>query len=181
MAFHPGNKIISASHALTILWLVTNIGTNQPSKSQTQVYYDLHLAKPAFVLLAQLFDVSPTTTYSWLRPASEAVIEETIKEIEIGEGRNFSVVKKAGDGSSKPWTVIQGKSMVWVLASLNGATRRNCTINYHRWKSVQMTGRVAARFSQKSSTWEGKSTQFSWNKIAPISDTILEEWPAATK
>ena len=96
------------------------------------MYYDLHLAKPAFVLLAQLFDVSPTTTYSWLRPAAEAVIEETIKEIEIGERRNFLVVKKAGDESSKPWTVIQGKPMVWVLASLNAATRRNCTINYHR-------------------------------------------------
>ena len=53
------------------------------------MYYDLHLAKPAFVLLAQLFDVSPTTTYSWLRPASEAVIEETIKEIEIGERRRW--------------------------------------------------------------------------------------------
>ena len=47
------------------------------------------LGKASFRFLAQLFDVSATTTYNWLRPAAESmgqpVREEKMKEIEIDQ------------------------------------------------------------------------------------------------
>ena len=58
-------------------------------------------------------DVSATTTYNWLRPAAESlgqpVREEKMKEIEIGQGWHCFEVKKTRDGSSKPWSVVQGE------------------------------------------------------------------------
>jgi len=71
------------------------------------------LGKASFRFLAQLFDVSATTAYNWLRPAAESlgqpVREEKMKEIEIGQGWHCFEVKKTRDGSSKPWSVVQGE------------------------------------------------------------------------
>ena len=67
---------------------------DQPSNKSTQLKRNASvllyaLGKASFRVLAKLFDVSPTTTYNWLRQAAESlaepVIEEKIKEIEIDE------------------------------------------------------------------------------------------------
>ena len=56
------------------------------------------LGKASFRFLAQLFDVSATITYNWLRPATESlgqpVREEKIKEIEIDQRWHFLRSKK---------------------------------------------------------------------------------------
>ena len=56
------------------------------------------LGKASFRFLAQLFDVSATTAYNWLRPAAESlgqsVREEKIKAIEMDQRWHFLRSKK---------------------------------------------------------------------------------------
>ena len=76
---------------------------DQPSNKSTQLKPNASvlldaLGKASFRFLAQLFDVSATITYNWLRPATESlgqpVREEKIKEIEIDQRWHFLRSKK---------------------------------------------------------------------------------------
>jgi transposase-like protein len=71
------------------------------------------LGKASFRFLAKLFDVSPTTTYNWVRQTAELfgepVVDEKIKEIEIDEMWHFLQSKKTKNGLSRPWIVTQGE------------------------------------------------------------------------
>ncbi len=71
------------------------------------------LGKASFRFLAKLFDVSPTTTYNWVRQTAESfgepVVDENIKEIEIDEMWHFLQSKKTKNGLSRPWIVTQGE------------------------------------------------------------------------
>ena len=76
---------------------------DQPSNKSTELKPNASvlsdaLGKASFRFLAQLFDVSATTTYNWLRPAAESldqpVREEKMKEIEIDQKWHFFEVKK---------------------------------------------------------------------------------------
>ena len=71
------------------------------------------LGKASFRFLAKLFDVSPATTYQWVRKTAETlgdpVVSAEVKEIEIDEMWHFLHSKKTKDGSSKPWIVIHGE------------------------------------------------------------------------
>ena len=71
------------------------------------------LGKASFRFLARLFDVSPTTTYNWVRQTAESfgepVVDENIKEIEIDEMWHFLQSKKTKNGLSRPWIVTQGE------------------------------------------------------------------------
>ena len=70
------------------------------------------LGKASFRSLAKLFDVSPATTYQWVRKTAETfgdpVVPAEVKEIEIDEMWHFLHSKKKV-GSSKPWIVTHGK------------------------------------------------------------------------
>ena len=71
------------------------------------------LGKASFRFLAKLFDVSPTTTYNWVRQTAESfgepVVDENIKEIEIDEMWHLLQSKKTKNGLSRPWIVTQGE------------------------------------------------------------------------
>ena len=60
------------------------------------------LGKASSRFLAKLFDVSPTTTYNWVRQTAESfgepVVDENIKEIEIDEMWDFLQSKKTKKG-----------------------------------------------------------------------------------
>ena len=81
-------------------------------KGQTCVWF-YSLRKANFRFLAKLFDVSPATTYQWLRQSAETVGEPVVsagvKEIEIDEMWHFLHSKKTKDGSSKLWIVTHGE------------------------------------------------------------------------
>ena len=63
------------------------------------------LGKASFRFLAKLFDVSPTTTYNWVRQTAESfgepVVDKNIKEIEINEMWHFLQSKKTKNGSAQ--------------------------------------------------------------------------------
>ena len=71
------------------------------------------LGNASFRFLAKLFDVSPATTYQWVRKTTEKlgepVVSAGVKEIEIDEMWHFLHSKKTKDGSSKPWIVTHGE------------------------------------------------------------------------
>ena len=71
------------------------------------------LGKASFRFLARLFDVSPATTYQWVRKTAETlgepVVSAGVKEIEIDEMWHFLHSKKTKDGSSKLWIVTHGE------------------------------------------------------------------------
>ena len=71
------------------------------------------LGKAIYRFQAKLFDVSPATTYQWVRKTSgtlgEPVVSAGVKEIEIDEMWHFLHSKKTKDGSSKPWIVTHGE------------------------------------------------------------------------
>ena len=56
------------------------------------------LGKASFLFLAKLFDVSPATTYQWVRKTAETlgdpVVSAEVKEIEIDEMWHFCIQKK---------------------------------------------------------------------------------------
>ena len=71
------------------------------------------LGKASSRFLAKLFDVSPTTTYNWVRQTAgsfgEPVIDENVKEIEIDEMWHFLQPKETKNRLSRPWIVTQGE------------------------------------------------------------------------
>ena len=77
---------------------------------QTDVLF-YSLGKASFRFLAQLFAVSPATTYQWVGKSAETLAEPVVsagvKEIEIDQMWHFLHSKK--DGSSKLWIVTQGQ------------------------------------------------------------------------
>ena len=81
-------------------------------KRQTCVLF-YSLGKASFRFLAKLFDVSPATTYQWVRKTAETlgepVVSAGVKEIEIDQRWHFLHSKKTKDGSSKLWIVTHGE------------------------------------------------------------------------
>ena len=86
------------------------------------------LEKASFRFLANLFDVSPTTTYNWVRQTAESfdepVIDENIKEIEIDEMWHFLQSKKTKNGLSRPWILTQGELWPGFVGGRNATTAR---------------------------------------------------------
>jgi transposase len=89
------------------------------------------LGKASFGVLANLFGVSRTTTYDWIRHAAastnEPMIAEDVQEIEFDEMWHFIQSKKEKFGSLRPWIVAQGEplpgySVVVMLQHSNGST-----------------------------------------------------------
>ena len=76
---------------------------DQPSNKSTELKPNASilldaLGKASFRFLAQLFDVSATTTYNWLRPAAESlgqpVKRKMMKEIKIAQMQHLLRSKK---------------------------------------------------------------------------------------
>ena len=78
-------------------------------KRQTCVLF-YSLGKASFRFLAKLFDVSPATTYQWVRKTAETLGEPVVSAgvKEIDEMWPFLHSKKTKDGSSKLWIVTHG-------------------------------------------------------------------------
>ena len=93
------------------------------------------LGKASFRFLAKLFDVSPTTTYNWVRQTAESfdepVIGENIKEIEIDKMWHFLQSKKTKNGLSRPWIVTQGELSSGLSVVVMLQRHENYTTNSH--------------------------------------------------
>ena len=95
-------------------FIVGDSRINNPAtelKRQTCVLF-YSLGKASFRFLVILFNVSPATTYQWVRKSTEtlgeAVVSAGVKEIEIDQGWNF----------------LHSKNKRWIIKALDRNTRR---------------------------------------------------------
>ena len=104
--------------------------------------------------------------------------EEKIREIEIDQRWHFLRSKK-----NKRW-ILQalerrtGRTMAWVVGSRNAATAGKLDHKLSPLKECVFDTDDGKGYRKVWPTERhviGKKTQYAWNKITPIADTILEE------
>ena len=86
------------------------------------------LGKASFRFLARLFDVSPATTYQWVRKTAETlgepVVSAGVKEIEIDEMWHFLHSKKNKRWIIKALDRNTRRTVAWVVGGRDAATVR---------------------------------------------------------
>ena len=146
-------EAINASHTTAILSSETLESTLQPSWSATPAVLFYSLVKASFRFLAKLFDVSPATTYQWVRKTAETlgdpVVSAEVKEIEIDEMWHFLHSKKTKDGSSKPWIVTHGELSPGFSVVVMLQRSENYIASSNTWMIV-ISIRTIGMLSQKS-------------------------------
>jgi transposase len=94
------------------------------------------LGKASFGMLGQVFGVSRSLTYHWIKEEAERLPEPVvpcgIKEMEFGEMWHFLGSKKTSGGSSRPWIVAHGElwpglSAIVMLQPSSASTRKSNT------------------------------------------------------
>ena len=107
---------------------------NQTIKALCILLYSL--SKGTFRCLSEIFQISHTTVYRWVRAEAEKLpepeIHQNIQEVEIDEMWHFLDLKKTKNGSSRQWiarpaTPLPGLSVVVILQQQNDSTKRSST------------------------------------------------------